>query len=63
MAGELADSLLQPSSEEVPPDTESLRRPRLYMDLRPFVDSGPLTVRRVSFFTPACFMSAPEGCK
>lgn len=44
-AGELADSLLQQPSEEFPPDAESLRRPRLYMDLRPFVDSGPLTVR------------------
>ena len=48
-AEELADSLRQHSSEGVPPDTESLRRPRLYMDLRPFVDSGPLTVRRVLF--------------
>lgn len=27
------------------PDGESLRRPRLYMDLRPFLDCGPITVR------------------
>ncbi|BDA43411.1 H(+)/Cl(-) exchange transporter 7 [Coccomyxa sp. Obi] len=26
-------------------DGESLRRPRLYMDLRPFLDCGPITVR------------------
>ena len=44
-AGESADTLRQ-SHEDLPPDAESLRRPRLYMDLRPFVDSGPLTVRQ-----------------
>ena len=26
-------------------DTESLRQPRLYMDLRPYIDCGPITVR------------------
>ena len=26
-------------------DGESLRQPRLYMDLRPFLDCGPITVR------------------
>ena len=39
---------LQPEEATLPPDAESLRRPRLYMDLRPFVDSGPLTVRRAT---------------
>ena len=39
---------LQPEEARLPPDAESLRRPRLYMDLRPFVDTGPLTVRRAA---------------
>ena len=44
-----ADGLgqLQPH-DLLPQDAESLRRPRLYMDLRPFVDSGPLTVRQAA---------------
>ena len=46
-AEDLADGLRQQYIGVLPPDTESLRRPRLYMDLRPFVDTGPLTVRRV----------------
>lgn len=28
-----------------PADGESLRQPRLYMDLRPYIDCGPITVR------------------
>lgn len=31
--------------DALPPDNESLAQPRLYMDLRPYLDCAPITVR------------------
>lgn len=34
-----------PTHNPFPRDAESQRQPRLYMDLRPYIDCGPITVR------------------
>ena len=62
-AEDAVDGLGPLQSEEAtqPPDAESLRRPRLYMDLRPFVDSGPLTVRWAAQLSQPAMLSCTHG--